>query len=104
MIETELIIKSLITLILAIFTGIIIPLVKSRIDADKWAKIEKYAELAVRTAEQIFTDNKTKRAYVIHYLTEKVKSIGLDLTEQDISNLVEYTVNLIKYGQEYTRE
>lgn len=99
----ELILKSLITLIFAILTGIIIPYIKSKIDADKMTKIEAYAAWAVRCAEQILTDNKVKREFVIQYITDKAQKIGLELTDQDISNLVEYTVNLIKYGQEYTR-
>ncbi len=99
----ELIIKSLITLIFAILTGIIIPYIKSKIDADKMAKIEEYTAWAVRCAEQILTDNKVKREFVIQYITDKTRELGLELSDQDVSNLVEYTVNLIKYGQEYTR-
>lgn len=99
----ELIIKSLITLILAILAYLYKTYVKSKVDADKLAEIEKYAEWAVRTAEQIFNNNKDKRDFVQKYLVEKTADLDLDLSVQDISNIIEYTVNLIKYGQEYTR-
>ncbi len=100
----ELIIKSLITLIFAIWTGIIIPYIRSKIDEKKWEKMEKYAEVGVRTAEQLFEQNQVKREWVYEYLIKKANEVNIELTEQDISNLVEYTVNLVKYGQPYTRE
>ncbi len=99
----ELIIKSLITLILAILAYLYKTYVKSKVDADKMAEIEKYAEWAVRTAEQLFNANADKRQYVLEYITKKSEEMGLNLSSKDISNILEYTVNLIKYGQEYRR-
>lgn len=100
----ELIIKAIITLIFAIIAGYIIPLIKSNVEADKWSKMCDFAEIAVRAAEQILKDNPTKREYVIKYLTEKAQEIGLKLNEQDISNLCEYAVNLVKHNKEYAND
>ncbi len=99
----ELIIKSLITLIFAILSGFVIPYIKSKLNADKLAEIEKYTAWAVRTAEQLFKTGADKRQFVLEYITKKSEEIGLNLSSKDISNILEYTVNLIKYGQEYRR-
>lgn len=99
----ELLIKSIITILFCILSRFVIPYIRSKIDEEKWNKIAMYAELAVRTAEQLFKDNNVKREYVTEYIAQKAKEIGLQLSEQDVSNLVEYTVNLVKYGLQYTK-
>ena len=95
--------EAIITLILAIMTGVVIPFIRSKVEEHQWQTLCRFAEIGVRTAEQEILLNAKKREYVMEYVATKAKSLGLELTEEDISNLVEFTVNSVKYGQTYTR-
>lgn len=101
--QYAIIFEAIITLILAIMTGVVIPFIRSKVEEHQWQTLCRFAEIGVRTAEQEILLNGKKREYVIEYVTAKAKEIGLNMTEEDISNLVEFTVNSVKYGQTYTR-
>lgn len=95
-------IELIIPLILAIWTAFIVPWIKSKVSAEKLAELEKYTEIAVRCAEQIYTPEewKQKKIYVMGYITQKANEIGIDATEEDINLMVEGIVNLVKKNKE----
>lgn len=94
----NMIIKCLVTVLGCVLTTIVIPYVKSMLDASKLAKIEEYTELAVRCAEMIYTPEQwsEKKAYVMDYILRKSNDIGASLTYDDINNMVEGIVQEVK--------
>lgn len=96
----ELIIRIVITIIGLLFTYVIVPYIKNKIDQDKLNKLQQYIEYAVRYAEQLYTEsqNKEKKEYVYNYILHKANEIGLhNLTEEDLDIMVEGVVNLVKH-------
>lgn len=94
----NMLIKAVITCITVILTTFVIPWIKSKIDADKMVKIEEYCELAVRCAEQIYTPDEwlKKKEYVMDYISRKAHEFGVELTIEDINNMIEGIVNSVK--------
>lgn len=102
----NLLFKALISLLSILITGFLIPWLKNKIGEQKFAKIVEYTDLAIRTAEMIFTveEWKEKKEYVLAYIIDKVKDVGIDLTAEDVNNLIESEVNRIKYSANYTKD
>lgn len=94
----NLIIKCVVTVLGCVLTTFIIPLIRSKVDADKMAKIKEYTELAVRCAEMIYTHEEwaKKKVYVMDYIVDKCNEIGSSLTYTDIDNMIEGIVQEIK--------
>lgn len=101
----ELIVKTLAMALCCIITFIYRKYIKTRISADNLEELRNLAEIAVRSAEQIYNseDYNTKKKYVIDYITDKVVQYGVDMSAEDIEALVESTVNFVKYSVEYRR-
>lgn len=101
----NMIIKAIITFITVLLTMVVIPYIKSKIGTEKMAEIKAICEIAVRSAEQLFAIEEfaEKKAYVMEYITKKVDELGINMTIEDINNLIESSVNLIKYGEKYTK-
>lgn len=96
----NIVVKAVLTIAIALVTGVVIPWIRNKIGADKFAKLEEYTDLAVRTAEMIFTieEWKEKKEYVLEYVSGKAKEIGLDMSAEDINVLIEGIVNEVKRG------
>lgn len=94
------IIKAVITLVSVILTTFVVPLIKTKVEAEKLAKIEEYTRLAVRCAEQIFTEEEwlRKKEYVLNYISEKAEELGIDVSAADVENIIEGIVNEVKHG------
>ena len=72
-------------LIAAIAVAVVIPYIKSLIDANKLEKLLAYAQIGVQAAEMLFKESgmgEAKKQYVIDYL--KSKGYELDVTELDV--------------------
>lgn len=85
------VIVSLATIIL---TGIIIPLIKNRLSADKLEKAQFIVGKAVKAAEQLFEhgDNEAKYAYVVDVL----EKAGIKLKPEIVKALIEAAVIAMK--------
>lgn len=93
------IILMLIPILGAIITGFIIPFIKEKIGAEKLAKYEYWASLAVKAAEMIWTESgsgKDKKKYVVDFLNEMFNKNKVMITEQQIEILVESAVKQMK--------
>lgn len=97
---TKIIVDAVFGIIGILITGYLIPWIKAKIGENKYNTIVEYTELAVRSAEQLYTPEewKEKKQYVLNYITNKAKEIGLDLTAIDIENIIEGIVNSVKKG------
>lgn len=93
------IVSLLLTLLAAIFSSIVLPYIKSRLNNSQMEQIKRYTSLAVRCAEQIYTVEQweVKKLYVTQYISGIANQMfGLTLTEEDINVLIEGVVNEVK--------
>lgn len=93
------IILALIPIIGAIITGFVIPFIKEKIGAEKLAKYEYWANLAVRAAEMLWTESgkgADKKQYVVDFLNSMFNKNKVVITEQQIEILVESAVKEMK--------
>lgn len=85
------IVVAVIGLLSVIVTSVVVPLLKKKLGAEKVSEIQKWVEIAVHAAEQIFSDTgmgKQKKEYVKEFLKEK----GFDVDDQAIENAIEAAV------------
>lgn len=96
----KIILEALIGVIAILITGYLIPWIKGVVGEDKFAMLVELTAYAIRAAEQIYTPEQwaEKKAYVLKYVVEKAEEIGVELTADDIENLIEGLVNEIKKG------
>lgn len=95
------IVSGIITILIAVITGFLIPWIKSKISVAKFDKITYYISMAVRCAEQIYTVEQweQKKQYVTNYITDLCNNtFMLSLSSKDIDVLIEGAVNQIKKG------
>ena len=68
------IIFAALTLIMAVITTFLIPYLKTKIDSNKFEKIQTWVKVAVEAAEMIYVGTgrgEEKKAYVVQYLNSK---------------------------------
>ena len=85
------IISAVLTLIVAVLSAYLIPLIKRKVDAEKLATIQFWVEIAVDAAEQVFRDGglgAEKKKYVVNVLEARGFSIDAD----ELNNLIEAAV------------
>ena len=85
------IVVAIIGLLSVIVTSVVVPLLKKKLGAEKVSEIQKWVEIAVHAAEQIFNETgmgKQKKEYVVEFLREK----GFDVDDQAIENAIEAAV------------
>lgn len=85
------IISAVLTLIVAVLSAYLIPLIKRKVDAEKLATIQFWVEIAVDAAEQVFRDGglgAEKKKYVVNFLEARGFSIDAD----ELNNLIEAAV------------
>lgn len=89
------IIFAALTLIMAVITTFLIPYLKTKIDSNKFEKIQTWVKVAVEAAEMIYVGTgrgEEKKAYVVQYLNSK----GYTLDADSINNLIESAVLELK--------
>lgn len=91
------IVEALISLIAAVFTCVVIPLIRSKVTDAQFEKIKMYVSIAVKAAEQIYVGNgrgTEKKQYVVEYL----EKLGLKIDAETLDKLIEAAVfDLPKY-------
>lgn len=93
------IVKSIITILMGLISAYLIPWIKSKISQAQLDQIDKYLELAVRCANQIYTPEEweKKKEYVMAYMLNLVNSkFTLSLSIEDIDLMIEGMVNSVK--------
>ena len=79
---------AILTLISAVVTGIIVPLVKSKLNADHLAKLDYWLNVLIAAAETEFNGEKMgekKKEWVI----SELKKIGLKFDEKAVSSAID---------------
>ncbi len=88
--DYTLIFEIIITIISAILTGFIIPMLKSRLTAEKHQQLIYWVGIAVKAAEQLFGSKtgKQKKEYVVSFLLSK----GIVFDIDEVTALIESEV------------
>lgn len=91
-------VESIVTVIVIIISAYVIPWLKNKIGDDKFATIVEFAEIVVRSAEKIYTQEEwaQKKAYAVQMVTAKCKEIGIDLDADEINAIIEGAVQAVK--------
>lgn len=95
----ELVFKALLTIILCVITGVVIPWIKSKIGAENFAQVEKWAKIAVQAAEMIYTESgkgQLKKEYVIEFLPDLLAKANIKLSAEELNNVIESAVKELK--------
>lgn len=95
MVDLTFIIEAVIALILALVTTFLIPWIKTKVDADKLAEVNKWVKIAVQAAEMIYAESglgDIKKSYVKTFLAEK----GYTYDAESINLLIESAVLELK--------
>ena len=93
------IVSGVITVVFALISAYVIPWLKTKISKDQIETLNYYLELAVKCANQIYTEAQwqEKKQYVTNYIVDVINNkLSLTLTEQDIDTLIEGMVNHVK--------
>lgn len=87
------IIGAVITLAVALITTFLIPWLKEKKGTEKLVKWQKYVDIAVQAAEQLYdvTQGEAKKAYVLKYLSDK----GITFDVETVENMIESAVLLL---------
>lgn len=85
----------------ALVSAYVIPWIKTNVSAKDLETITFWVRFAVRCADQLFTPEQweQKKQYVMQYIIDKVASLGIKLTEEDINILIESAVNSIHHNE-----
>lgn len=96
------IVAAIITIVVALTSAYVVPWLKIKIGGQNFDVVTKYIYLAVKAAEQIFTVEQwaEKKQYVVNYINNIVKSLGITITAEQIDALIEGAVNDIKKQRE----
>ena len=92
------IIQVVLAIVSIVVTGILIPLIKTKISKTDLEKALVITDIAVKAAEQIYKEagkGQIKKKYVIDYL----KKSGLNLSDEEINALIEATVKELNLWQ-----
>ena len=89
---------ALIGVAIAAITTYVIPWIKEIIETHKLGRFIELAIKAVRAANQQLTPEQwaEKRVRVETYLVQKMQQMHIDLTEDDLNNIIEGIVNEVK--------
>lgn len=96
------IVSAIITIITALITAYVIPFLKEKIGNEKYTKLTDFCILAVRAAEQLFTEEQwaLKKEYVKACIKDFAdRTLHLTLDDDDLDTLIEGCVNLVKKGR-----
>lgn len=96
----KIIVEAIASISVILITTYVIPWIKGKIGEDKYKLIETYTQLAVRSAEQLYTPEEwiKKKVYVYKCVSDKLTEVGLNLSEVEINNIIEGWVNAVKKG------
>ena len=97
------ILQVVLAIVSIVVTGILIPLIKTKISKTDLEKALVITDIAVKAAEQIYKESGKgviKKKYVIDYL----KKSGLNLSDEEINALIEAAVKELNLWQDEIRK
>lgn len=100
---TMILLKVVISVCAALITAYVLPYIKTLKDDARYAKVIEVVELAVRAAEQVIRDPKSgqiKKARVLKVVRKWLGEHNIDISEDEIDQLIESAVYAMKQGKE----
>lgn len=94
--------SAVISIAVALVTGLLIPYIKTKINSDKLQELDYFIKMAVRCAEQLYTPDqwKEKKEYVTNYITDVINNtLKIKITPEELDALIEGAVNQIKHSE-----
>lgn len=97
-----LIIKCIVMVLCTVLVGFVIPLIKAKTTGTKYEYLMKWVQAAVENAEQTIHGEgvgHVKKTEVLNFLMDFCVSAGIQITQEQLSNLIEsavFTMNLEK--------
>lgn len=90
MIDLTPVAQALIALVAALMSAVVVPLLRSRVNAEELSEFLRWVEIGVAAAEQLYavTDGAKKKNYVLNFLKDKGYTSDMD----DIENAIEAAV------------
>lgn len=87
------VLQAIVSLAATIITAMVIPFIKSKTSAQQLARMQSWARIAVKAAEQIYPpgSGEIKKAYVMKFLNQH----GFTLNEATLDALIESAVNTL---------
>lgn len=94
----DLIIKMVFCVISILITGYFIPWLRAKMNKEEYAELLIFIEKCVEAAEKIYTPEewKNKKKYVLNLAEEKLDSLGIEVTEEELNALIEGFVKAVK--------
>lgn len=94
----EIIIKSVFAVASVLITGYLIPWIKSKMSNEKYNELLIFIRKCVEAAEKIYTveEWKEKKTYVVEMAEDKLDSLGIDITAEELNGLIEGIVYAVK--------
>lgn len=93
------IVLAVISIATVLISTFVVPYIKNNIGIDKYNHIVDICTLAVRSAEQLYSEyqRQTKKDYVRDFMRNVIKNTsGLDMTDEELDVLIEGVVNEVK--------
>lgn len=98
MVDLTQIIVAVLTLVFSLISVFLIPYLKSKVSAEKFANIQMWVKIAVQAAEMLYVGTGRggeKKKYVVQFLNSK----GFSLNVEEIENLIEAAVMELRLEQ-----
>ena len=95
-------ILAIISVLSAIVTGFIVPLIKEKIGYEKLVKYKEWVLQAVQAADMIFSEKgmgETKKEYVVNFLSNMFNKNKVVITSEQIEILIESAVKTMKLNE-----
>lgn len=95
------IIIALIGVLSAVITTVVVPLIKTKLNAKEIAIIEQLASIAVYAAQQIYQSSETqeKKDYAISYMKNELAKYNITISEDAISTYIEGVLKSTKINK-----
>lgn len=90
------ILMGIITIIGAIVTYYVVPLLKSKMGEAEYAKFIDFVKKLVRAANQVYDDNNEKKEYVKNQALAWLQVNKIDLSDEQVEAIIEGLVNEVK--------
>lgn len=93
------ILLGLISLLSVVITSVVVPYIKTKIDENKLNNIVKWIAYAVKYAEMIYKESgrgEEKKQYVFDFISNKLNTKGIKITDEQLNVLIEAVVKEIK--------
>ena len=93
---TMILLKVVLSVVLALLTGYLIPYLKTKIQDAKRYQLLEAVEMAVKAVQQTLKDNELKKETVVNYVSKYLMENGINIDASELDFLIEAAVYRMK--------